>query len=371
VLGTKIFRYSLNHRLRLALKWILRCVTTESKEERLDLDRERIKKILLVRAIFRMGDSVLAAPAIHLFRKNFPSARIDFVGGPISAKLFQNLPLDHRFCITRRFPGSSWIYPMLMKQLRATHYDLAVDLSCSQSAMGSFIVGFSKARFRVGLQGKWDRWLNVRIPRPREKNKYETLPLFLKALGLDPDVIGPSLVLSSAEKEAGQRRVEALAGWGRAAPTVGVFVGGRKAWGKRWPIENFCRLAAALYCQGINVVTFFGPEEKDLTGFFSDALDPGIALVSEPSLRDFAAMVSSCDLFITCDSGPMHLACALGTRTIAIFQNPNFDHWGPPSALARILHESGGCSVDTVLKACRLELSDRLAPGCCGEIICG
>ena len=72
-------------------------------------------------------------------------------------------------------------------------------------------------------------------------------------------------------------------------------------------------------------------------GLFSDALDSGIAKVLESSLSDFAAMVSNCDLFVTCDSGPMHLACALGTRTVAIFQNPNFDHWAPPS-LIEIVH---------------------------------
>ena len=69
---------------------------------------------------------------------------------------------------------------------------------------------------------------------------------------------------------------------------------------------------------------------------FRDALEPKIAIVFEPSARDFAAMISNCDLFVTCDSGPMHLACGLGIRTVAIFQNPNFDHWGPPSSVARI-----------------------------------
>ena len=336
-------------------------VTSESKQEQLDLRKEPIKKILLVRAIFRMGDSVLAAPAIRLFREKFPHARIDFVGGPISVKLFQNLPIDHQFCITRSFPGSSWAYPILIKQLRAVGYDLAVDLSCSQSAMGSFIVGFSKARFRVGLRGKWDRWFNVRFPRPCERNKYKALQVFLSTMGMKTTHMVPSLILSSLEKEKGKVRIAALDSRGGAACTVGVFVGGRKTWGKRWPLKNFCELITTLYSQGLNVVTFFGPEENDLMGSLSDALDPGIGLVSEPSARDFAALVSNCDLFITCDSGPMHLACALGTPTVAIFQNANFDHWGPPSSVAKIVHEPGGCSVEAVLTACYEELSHRCA----------
>ena len=95
-------------------------------------------------------------------------------------------------------------------------------------------------------------------------------------------------------------------------------------------------------------------------GLFSDALDSGIAKVFESSPIDFAAMVSNCDLFVTCDSGPMHLACALNTRTVAIFQNPNFDHWallqaahGSFTNLAAVLPTR--CS-KLVLKNCRLIL---------------
>ena len=68
----KIFRYSLNQKLRRAVNRIMRWVTTESNEEPLDLHKEQIKKILLVRATFRMGHSILAIPAILLFRKTFP-----------------------------------------------------------------------------------------------------------------------------------------------------------------------------------------------------------------------------------------------------------------------------------------------------------
>lgn len=353
----KIFRYSLNQRLRRVINRIMRWVTTESNEEPLDLHKEQIKKILLVRATFRTGHSILAIPAVMMFRQNFPQARIDFVGAPVSAKLFGDLPIDHHFSVTRRYPGSTWDYPLLLRQLRSVGYDIAVDLSCSQSAMGSLIVGFSRARFRVGLRGKWDRWCNVRIARPAERNKYRILPAFLRALGLEAQQSHPSLFLSDRENQKGKRRIEELAGWGVARPTVGVFVGGRRAWGKRWPIKNFCELITALYWQGVNVVTFFGPEEKNLIGFYNVALDSGIAKVSESSFSDFAAMVSNCDLFVTCDSGPMHLACALNTRTVAIFQNPNFDHWGPPASLARIVYQPDGCSVEEVFKTCLEELS--------------
>src|SRR5262249_45294259 len=80
-----------------------------------------------------------------------------------------------------------------------------------------------------------------------------------------------------------------------------------------------------------------------------------------PVLRRFAAILTGCDLFVASDSGPMHLACAVGTRTVALFQKPNFTRWGPPPDRARIVYEPGGPTVGGVLAACVEELS-RLFP---------
>lgn len=323
-----------------------------------DVRKENIQKILLARTTFRMGNSILATPAILLFRKNFPHARIDFIGGPISRDLFQNLPIDYQYCITRRFPNASWAYWTLLKRIRSVGYDLAVEVSCSQSAMGSFIVGFSGSRFRVGTEGKWDRRFNVKIPRPPDKNKYKGLPMFLRCLGLDSldgeDVL-PSIVLSSKEKQEGWRETTSLVGSGKP-PDIGIFVGGRISGSKRWPMHNFLQLIRGLHARGISVIVFTGPEEKDFIGLLRGNLKGDVPLVHGVPLRAFAGMISNCRLFVTCDSGPMHLACALGVRTVAIFQKSNFNRWGPPPSLGRIVYEPDGASPTEVLETCIREL---------------
>ena len=354
------FAYSLNKKIRGLAMRAMCTITGSVKKVKADLHRERFEKILLVRSTFRMGSSILATPAIFLFRRNFPHAMIDFVGPPISKVLFKNLPIDHHFSITRRFPNSLWAYPALLNKIRSVGYDLAVDISCSQSAMGSFIVGFSGARLRVGARGKWDHWFNVTIPRPAETNKYRVLPTFLSTMGIETQPIFPQLILSSAEKEEGRGMIETLVTRSRA-PVVGVFVGGRKAKGKRWSLENFLQLITALRAQEIKVIVFFGPEEKMLMSFFRQSLGENVPLVLEPSAISFASMVSNCTLFITCDSGPMHLACALGVRTIAIFQNRDFTRWGPPVNIAQIAYEPGGISAEKVLKISLAELK-RVVP---------
>ncbi|HEY1371797.1 MAG TPA: glycosyltransferase family 9 protein [Candidatus Binatia bacterium] len=341
--------YRLNKRISALAMRLMKLGRGRSPDEQVDLRREPIRKILLVRGNFRMGDSVLAAPAIHLFRKNFPDATIDFVGSPMSRALFENLPIDRHFEITRRFPDAMWSYFALIRRLRAFHYDLAVEVSGSQSAMGAFLVGFSGARFRAGLRGKRDRWLNIRLARPAERNKYRSLSALVAALGLESEEVFPKLLLSDAEKAEGRRRL-AAAGLPESA-VLGIFTGGRVSRLKRWPPENFAALAAALKSRGAKVALFVGPEETDLIPFFQKAVGADVPVLFEPSIRGFAAMVAGCALFITCDSGPMHLACAVGTRTIAIFQKADHRHWGPPEAVCRIVYEPGGVAVEQVVEA--------------------
>jgi len=352
------FPYRLNKKIRLLAMRILSLVTGTSREDRPDLQSERIERILLIRANFRMGNSILAIPAIFLFRRRFPHARIDFVGSPISRVLCQELPIDHHYQITRRFPDASWAYLILLKQIRSVGYDLAVELTCASSALGSFIAGFSAARYRVGSRGRWDLWFNVKVTKPPRGNKYQAMPLFLTEMGLDTGELLPSLILSATEKEEGKNKLNTTVGQS-GGPIVGVFVGGRKGRGKRWPIHCFLQLTESLCRRGVKVIVFIGPEEKKLKGFFRLGHRPHIPLVFEPSLRIFASMISNCNLFITCDSGPMHLASAVGVRTVAIFQNPNFGQWAPPPGLARIVYQDGGVSAEEVLEISLAELSDR------------
>jgi heptosyltransferase-3 len=337
-----------------AMSWI----TPGSSEQESDFRPQKIKKILVVRSLFRMGDVILATPAILLLRKNFPAAQIDFVGSDLSRALFANLPIDRHYEVYQRFPKVCWSYLVLLKQIRERKYDLAFDASGSSAALGAFIVGFSAARLRVGLKGKWDRWFNVRLHRPATRNKYRILSELLGSLGLDNPPVYPKLFFSPGELRQGKTRIQAFVGSDKA-PIVGVFVGGRKRRGKRWAKENFLELASRLLGATAQPVIFVGPEERDLLAYFQRELRHHAPTIFEPDPRSFAALVASCDLFVACDSGPVHLACALRVRTLAIFLKDEFDHWGPPADLARIVCREQAASAEAVFEACRRELLKR------------
>jgi lipopolysaccharide heptosyltransferase II len=353
-------RYRLDRSVRALVMWVINRITPISIEQSVDFRRQDIKKILLVRGLFRMGDLILATPAILLFRENFPTARIDFVGSVLSKALFQGLPLDHHYEVYRSFPKVLWSYVALLKRIRSGSYDLAVDVSGSNSAMGAFIVGLSAARFRVGLKGKWDRWFNVRLQRPATINKYQNLPELIASMGLVSRVLFPKIVLAAAEIEEGRMRIQSLLPRG-TAPIVGVFVGGRKTRGKRWAKENFLEVVIQLRGDGVRPIIFVGPEEQDMIPYFQEALGHRTPVIFEPNARIFASLLANCHLFVACDSGPVHLACALRVRTIAIFLRKDFYRWGPPNDLGRIVCRDAGAAVEDVLEMCLHELNDRCA----------
>ena len=329
----RALRYRLDRAVRNFVMALMTRVTPDLRGEDVELQPQKIRKILIVRGLFRMGDAILATPAIRLFRNNFPAAQIDFVGPPISKRLFENLPIDRHYAICKTFPRAGGSYVGLLRQLRAAKYDLAFDASGSSAALGSFIVGFSGARLRVGLSGRWDRWFNMRLDRPAITNKYDVLPELIGQLGLETGKVYPKLLLAVAEMKQGESRIRALVRGD--APIVGIFVGGRRSRGKRWQKEKFADLAGLLHGTGVQPIIFLGPEEHDWLGYFRKECAAIAATVFEPDVRQFAALVARCDLFVTCDGGPMHLACALRVRTIAIFLTSDVKRWGPPVELER------------------------------------
>jgi len=348
--------YRLDRTIRSSAMGVTKVFTSRAADEAVEWERERIDKILLVRGIFRMGDAILAAPAIELLAKNFPHAQIDFVGPPIANRLFKNLPLRNFYEISRSFPKVSWSYFTLIKELRARRYDLAMDVSCSSAAMGSFIVGFSGARWRAGMRGKWDRWYNQRANRPKANNKYVILPLVLAELGLKTEPCFPALALTDQEREGAGERIRNMLPK-ESGPVVGIFVGGRKARGKRWAPENFAEIAIGLNNDGARTLIFVGPEERAMARYFKAALQRHGAVAFEPDVRKFAALVAQCDLFVACDSGPMHLACALRVRTVAVFLKNDMARWAPPAERAEVLYRETGPTPQDVLASCATELA--------------
>lgn len=280
------------------------------------------RKILVIR-LGLIGDGVLLTPALRLLRENFPTARIDVLVTPAQDPLLSTLPTVDRTIVWEagdllepRLASQRWRWTAARRQLtelRRARYDLA--LSC-YGALGSAIALLCGAPERIGYAGealpgtltralagaRWDRpWhdaeYNVEVVRAAGASG-PTPPTELEAPDGDPP-------LGSRDLEPG------------GAPLVVLHTGAVNGRAKRWPFEHWSDLVARLRRDDCRLV-FVGSEREDARFAESVARD-GESLVGKTTLAQLASVLSAADVFVTADSGPMHIATALRTPVVAIF----------------------------------------------------
>ena len=115
--------------------------------------------------------------------------------------------------------------------------------------------------------------------------------------------------------------------------------GGRR---KCWPQSRFLDLADQLQRRGCRILVLHGEAEEDLAATLQERLPPNCHLLQPPRLLDLAALIDRADLFIGNDSGPGHVAAAVGTPTVSIFGPTDPQIWAPRGPAARFIQAPGG-----------------------------
>src|SRR6185369_11401170 len=143
-----------------------------------------IRRILVVRPNFRIGNTLMAGPIVLALRARFPEARIDYLGGDTTAELLAHLPLDSVHSVSRQHVVRPWRFAALFARLRRERYDLAVE-----GGLGSFSGGLyaylTGARDRLGCAGKADRFLTVRLPPISPPHVYDGAVELARHLGVE------------------------------------------------------------------------------------------------------------------------------------------------------------------------------------------
>jgi heptosyltransferase-3 len=324
------------------------------------LDLSRCHRVLLVRVNFRMGNLLLITPAIGALRQALPQARIDVLCYDAYAALLEHDPdVDHTLGLHRRMLFNPWTLARLVRTLRRMQYDLVIEGARGGSFLGAFLAAMSGGRYRVAAAGsRYQAFFNVRVPRrPNLEHKVNLLLAFLADLGIPPATGALRVVLTDAERAAAAARWE---DWGLAdgGPTIGIIVGARRR--KQWPPEQLIELIRRLRLRpGLGVVLFAGPEERDEAIRLRRDLGDSVVVAPQLGVRDFAALLSRCTLVVTGDTGPMHLAAAVGTPTVAVFHTTNARCYAPRGPLHRAVQTSAEEIIGRVVGA----VEDILAQG--------
>ncbi len=289
-----------------------------------------IERILLLR-LGALGDVLLATPLLRALRAAHPRAQIDWlVNGELTPLLSENPRLSRVIAAT---PGG-------VRKLFEARYDLVIDLQ-------------NKPRTA------WLRW-RLGAPQTLVLRKRGLGRALASLVGEDPPERGPNAVernLAIAERlgiptqgrelDLGLSRIGAVEAARLLGPAggprpIGLAPGGRWTT-KRWP--HFAALAGALARRGQPLILLGGPGDGALLDELIVA--GGSACLGDTRLMSVAGLASAiavCAAIVTNDSGPGHMAAALGTPAVILFGPTSPERWTPPGRTVRVLSRSLACS---------------------------
>ncbi|MFN2398028.1 MAG: glycosyltransferase family 9 protein [Gemmatimonadaceae bacterium] len=289
------------------------------------------ERVLLVQ-IRRLGDVVLTMPLLGDLRRAFPSARLDFLVGDSAAPLLANHPhLDERVLLDRDHPLRMWNY------IRARRYDWIVDVQSSPRTAP--IAMMSGARVRIGWDVTGWGWVYThrlsRSGRPAEYVLRERRRL-LELAGVPVSDDLPRLYVTTQERAQGE--VDLIATGARAgSPRVGFLLSAGEP-SKEWRLEGFAELAESLSAMGIAPVLFQPPGDTPVVARLL-ALTKSVNVLPILELRRFLAALAGCDALVSGDTGPAHMARALGVPTATIFGPSSPVLWSPTLPTAAVVRD--------------------------------
>jgi lipopolysaccharide heptosyltransferase II len=315
----------------------------------------------------RIGDVVLSTALLEDLAAAYPSAAIDFLVGAAAAPVLRGHPLIHETVVLRR--GNVL---RMWREIRARRYDIVIDVQ--GNGRTAMITRASGARARVGWDVRGRGWLySHRVPRERElRYVVHDRQRLLHAVGIPTQAQLPKLYLSEEEREAGESMLKAAGATGGRVRVALVLVTRGSA--KNWPIANFAALSSALLRGGRAAVLLPGPgEEAAVTAFHAAG---GTAHVAPPTdIRTSMALIAGCSVFLSADTGPAHIATALGVPRVTLYGPTSPRAWDPgvPTAVSLRSEEvsCAGCRLDRCVhaNACMMELSPARVMGAIEALI--
>ncbi len=298
-----------------------------------------MEKILLIR-LSSLGDIVLTTPAIRAIRAHFPNAYIAMLVAKQSADVLRQNPNLNEIIQFNRSARDKDTGEMLriLRILRQRKFALTFDFQ--RKFRTELLMYLSGASERVGK----GRLCTIRVPEQGNKHATEHYFDLLHAAGIPAESRELEIFLSKFER-ADACYVFEEAGVSELQLKVGLFPGA--GWKLReWMPERFASIGDRLV-QHFNaqVLIFGGPKDVELVTTVCNLMnEPAVPFAGTLQIRQLAASIEKCDLFLTNDTGPMHIAAAVGTPTLALFGPGNHIRFQPLGDAHTIIRYDVPCS---------------------------
>ena len=302
---------------------------------------------ILVRATNWVGDAVMSLPALRALRQRFPDAEISILAKPWVADLYGREPFcDRMIPYTPRDWREKW---RAGRDLAAERFDCAILLQNAFEAAAVAFLARIPERIGYARDGRGPLLTRaVAVPLAGEIPRHERfyyLELLRRAGMIDALPENDCIRLDGAglAREAGVARFHAL---GMGDTVIGMSPGAAYGNAKRWLPERFAETANRVARElGASVAIFGSKDERDLCGTIAAAISAPVKnFADETSLAEFIDLAAACRVYLSNDSGGMHIASALGVPTVAIFGATDDTTTGPTGSLARVVREPVECS---------------------------
>lgn len=293
---------------------------------------------------FGIGDCLFSTPLIHSLKDAFPEGKLGFLCNKRTAPLLQNNPhIDELFIYERddfkEFLSISWFkwlkeFTTFIQQLRKNRFDLAIDLSLA--ANFGFFLWLAGIKKRLGYNYKnrgYYLTASIKLAGYEDRHIVEYYNRLLELIEIKPKYNHLELYLNDEDRRYAED-VFTYQNTGRQNLVIAIAPGGGASWGvdaklKRWPEDKFCLLVDKIVEKYKAAVIIVGDSsEKDL--LINLKADKNIInLAGKTSLGRLAAVINKSDLFIGNDGGPLHIAVALGKKTVSFFGPVDPKVYGP------------------------------------------
>lgn len=291
----------------------------------------------------------MATPILADLRKKWPEARITAMCQSNAAPLLQHDPnIDELFSYKK---PNGWIphrpHWIIIDALRKGHYDMGVLLTNSFSSAWWFLLGGVKNRIGYATNGR-SLLLSKAVPFPAEKEKQHlvrTYKMILEPLKIPVSSSVPTLYITKEEHEAAEALLKGFGITKGKNTLIGINPGAAYGSAKCWPPERFHELTEKLIQNPDFYVMFFGdptgtPLVNEICKNFPSRV---INMAGKTTLRELLALINACTVFLTNDSGPMHIAAALQVPLVALFGSTSEIKTGPYGS-GHVIHKHVECS---------------------------
>ena len=313
------------------------------------IDKDKIHKILVVRTD-RIGDLLLSTPAIRALREVFPSSHIAIMVSPYTKELAkQNPDLDEVIIYDKERGLKNTLRFIWL--LRKKRFDITFILS--PKTRNNVIIFLAGILMRVSYDIKWGYLANIRIAHRRhlpEKHEIEYNLDFVRALGIDISKASEKLVLNVEKKDEDYISSFFKKKGIKQDAAVVIVHPGSTALPKKWPVDRFAEVSDELSKRKCKIIVIGANNEANTSfGMMSLMKNDAIDITGKFNLKQLSALLKRSNLLISNDSGPMHIATAVGTPMVIIFGRTEGSlgpkRWGPTQGNCIILQKDIGCRV--------------------------